>query len=125
MGASQNQGVIGYFSGKKVRLFQRMSFLQLWKICSDKYMCDQLAMHCYGIVAKSKFCFIRVPVKNSERWMEIIRSTYPEGEAIPSSRVHVCDLHFDANLIGDAVPNMCVLFNKLNLFPINQPSYYT
>lgn len=88
-------------------------------------MCDQLAMHCYGIVAKSKFCFIRVPVKNSERWMEIIRSTYPEGEAIPSSRVHVCDLHFDANLIGDAVPNMCVLFNNLNLFPINQPSYYT
>lgn len=29
--------------------------------------------------------------------MEIIKSTYPEGKMLPSSRTVVCELHFSAN----------------------------
>lgn len=39
----------------------------------------------------------RVPVKNREKWMAIINSSYPEGEHPPDSRVMVCDLHFSTS----------------------------
>lgn len=39
----------------------------------------------------------RVPVKSTEEWMEIINSSYPEGERPPDSRVMVCDLHFSTS----------------------------
>lgn len=48
--------------------------------------------------------------------MEIINSSYPEGLSLPTSRVVVCDLHFEANdivkrgekkyLVDGAVPNI-------------------
>lgn len=31
--------------------------------------------------------------------MPIIKSTYPEGHILPSSKIVVCDLHFDSNTI--------------------------
>lgn len=39
----------------------------------------------------------RVPVKNREKWMALINSSYPEGERPPDSRVMVCDLHFSTS----------------------------
>lgn len=27
--------------------------------------------------------------------MEIIKSSYPEGQDLPLSRIHICDLHFN------------------------------
>lgn len=45
-----------------------------------------------------------MPVKQNETWMKIIKSSYPDGVEIPTSRIVICDLHFDKNdilKIGD------------------------
>lgn len=39
--------------------------------------------------------FVRVPKKVESNWMEIIKASYPEGQNLPSSRIVICDLHFD------------------------------
>lgn len=48
--------------------------------------------------------------------MEIIKSTYPEGKQLPSSKIVICDLHFNASeitkqgernmLVNNAMPNI-------------------
>lgn len=64
-----------------------------------------------------------MPAKNREKWMEIIKSSYPNGEQIPSSDIAVCDLHFKSNdilrhdgiircLDTDAMPNLSQWFIK-------------
>lgn len=39
--------------------------------------------------------YIRVPRNNYETWMQIINSSYPQGMEMPTSRMVVCDLHFN------------------------------
>lgn len=57
--------------------------------------------------------FFRVPVKNKDKWMEIIKSSYPEGKPFPFSRVVVCDLHFDVNEIQKKGDIRCLIENAL------------
>lgn len=42
----------------------------------------------------------RPPLKWYEAWMEIIKSSYPEGVVVPTTKPVVCDLHFDVNDIS-------------------------
>lgn len=73
---------------------------------------------------KTLLCLIRVPVRNKEKWIEIIKSSYPEGAQLTSSRILVCDLHFAANdfqrqgertvLVNNAVPILSFDLNEDN-----------
>lgn len=46
--------------------------------------------------------FSRLTSKNEEKWLPVIKSSYPEGQTISDSRIVICDLHFDESEILEA-----------------------
>lgn len=45
------------------------------------------------------YIFARVTPSNEEKWIPIIKSSYPNGRTFPDSRIVVCELHFNENEI--------------------------